>query len=190
MFPVAYAQANFKGEWFSGKQVRGVNWLADLLKRLSAAAALSEMYTNHCVRATVVTKLHDSGMANANIRAITGHRSDESVERYMRVQTDANVEAAPRNLSNAMAEPCRVGNDRGRNSEKKQISADNRTFTLELEDIGEEAGGSDMTSAEGALKANGVTFTNCTNCTFNIYIHEEVKHGKMTDIGNVLKRYE
>ena len=88
----------------------------------------------------------------------------------MRVQTDANVEAASRNLCNAMAEPCRVGNDRGRNSEKKQISADNRTFTLELEDIGEEAGGSDTTSAEGALKANGVTLTNCTNCTFNIYM--------------------
>jgi integrase len=78
------------------------HWLGDLLKRVSTAANLSQTYTNHCVRATVVTKLHESGLPTADIRAITGHKNDQSIERYKRIQTENSMLAASQALAKNM----------------------------------------------------------------------------------------
>jgi integrase len=54
------------------------------MKRISEAAGLSNVYTAHCVRATVVTELHDAGYSTETIAKVTGHKQAASVERCIR----------------------------------------------------------------------------------------------------------
>ena len=61
-------------------------------------AILSKAYTNHSVRVTVVSELHNQGFKTSQIAQITGHKSRESVARYIRHTRDE----ARRNLSDAL----------------------------------------------------------------------------------------
>ncbi|PAA47531.1 hypothetical protein BOX15_Mlig018289g4 [Macrostomum lignano] len=77
--------ANFRssGKWYS-KSAVGVNTLGPLMKKISTSAGLSKPYTAHCVRATVITELHDAGFNVETIAKVTGHKRGASVERYIR----------------------------------------------------------------------------------------------------------
>lgn len=61
-----------------------MNTLSSLMKSIADSAGLSKPYTAHCVRATVVTELHDAGFPLENIARVTGHKSSTSVEKYIR----------------------------------------------------------------------------------------------------------
>ena len=73
---------------FSAKAVRGKDWLGNFMVHLSKVVELSKRYTNHCIRVTVVSRLHDAGYNNSDIAAITGHKSETSVQRYVRYKSD------------------------------------------------------------------------------------------------------
>lgn len=70
--------------FYSSKQVRGVNFLGDFMKKLSKRLKLSKDYTNHCVRCTTVSRAKESGMSNSDVCLITGHKDQRSVDRYDR----------------------------------------------------------------------------------------------------------
>uniref|UniRef100_A0A1I8J2G2 Phage_integrase domain-containing protein n=1 Tax=Macrostomum lignano TaxID=282301 RepID=A0A1I8J2G2_9PLAT len=76
-------QVGPNGIWYT-KQAVGINTLGPLMKTISAKANLSKPYTGHCVRATVVTELHEAGYAVETIAKVTGNKSSTSVERYIR----------------------------------------------------------------------------------------------------------
>ena len=63
----------------------GHNTLSDMIPQLSVRANLSKRYTNHCVRASVITDLKDAGYANHEVCAITGHKNEGSIESYDRL---------------------------------------------------------------------------------------------------------
>ena len=69
------------GPWFDA-QVLGVNYLSQMMKNISIDAELSEVYTNHCIRATSVTVLDDCGVEARHIMAVSGHRSEGSIRSY------------------------------------------------------------------------------------------------------------
>ena len=75
--------------------VLGHSILQDMMSRLSVKANLSKRYTNHCVRATVVTTLKDVGYDNHEICAITGHHSIASVQSYDRLERAGSKRPAP-----------------------------------------------------------------------------------------------
>lgn len=52
------------------------------MSNISEAATLSERYMNHCIRATTVTRLCDSGIDPQDIVAVTGHRCVASISSY------------------------------------------------------------------------------------------------------------
>ena len=52
------------------------------MKRISKDVSLSENYTNHCLRATVITNLGAVGFEARHIKAIYGHKSDETIKSY------------------------------------------------------------------------------------------------------------
>ena len=58
------------------------------MKDISEKAKLQRLYTNHCVRVTVVSNLRDAGFEAQDIAAVTGHKSTASVERYVRRKRD------------------------------------------------------------------------------------------------------
>ena len=67
--------------WFEARPV-GVNTLDAMMKSISEAASLSQIYTNHCVRATAITLWSNAGIPNRHIMAISGHRNEQSLAHY------------------------------------------------------------------------------------------------------------
>ena len=49
---------------------------------MSTAAEITPHLINHCVRATAVTVLSDHNVEARHIKAVTGHKSDSSIESY------------------------------------------------------------------------------------------------------------
>ena len=52
------------------------------MRNLARRAFILPYYTNHSMRATTVTILSSNNVETWQIRAITGHKSDASIERY------------------------------------------------------------------------------------------------------------
>lgn len=73
------------GPWFANAPL-GHNQLSQMMALLSVRAKLSTRYTNHCVRASVVTDLKEAGYANHEVMAITGHRNESSLKSYDRIE--------------------------------------------------------------------------------------------------------
>lgn len=68
---------------WSGNQPKGKNTLVCMMSNISKAAKLSNIYTNHCVRATCITVLSESGFEASHILTISGHRNEQSVRNYV-----------------------------------------------------------------------------------------------------------
>ena len=58
-----------------------------MMKEISSAAKLSQIYTNHCMRATSVTLLDRAGIPVHRIMQVSGHRNEGSVKVYCERQT-------------------------------------------------------------------------------------------------------
>ena len=67
--------------WYENRPL-GVNKLGNMMKDISAAAGLSTIYTNHCVRATSITLWSNAGLTNRHIMSISGHRNEQSLQHY------------------------------------------------------------------------------------------------------------
>lgn len=86
--------------WFDRSPL-GVNTLGNMMKEISLAAKLSQIYTNHSVRSTSVTLLDRAGVPVHRIMQVSGHRNESSVRVYCERQTlqqqqqCSNILAAP-----------------------------------------------------------------------------------------------
>ena len=68
-------------EWYDAAPV-GRDPLNTTMKEISKNAKLSMIYTNHCIRASVVTNLDEDGFKARDIMATTGHKSESSIRSY------------------------------------------------------------------------------------------------------------
>lgn len=71
----------FEEEWYIN-QVVGRDTLNDTMKVLSYNAGLSKIYTNHCIRATVVDVMQEHEFKNREIMFTTGHKNESSLNSY------------------------------------------------------------------------------------------------------------
>jgi len=78
----------------------GKTILSDFMKNLSKKLNLSKIYTNHCIRVTVVTIMREKNFPVKDIMLVTGHKNTSSVERYDRKRRDSDF----RNLSAKLSE--------------------------------------------------------------------------------------
>lgn len=69
--------------WFHNGVI-GRDKLNDTMKNLSKSAKLSKIYTNHCIRATVVSTLEENNVNGRVIIATTNHKSESSIKHYAR----------------------------------------------------------------------------------------------------------
>ncbi|XP_078365179.1 uncharacterized protein LOC144649538 [Oculina patagonica] len=69
------------GVWYCNSPV-GEKMLSNMMKQMSTAAGIVPHLTNHCVGATSVTVLSDCNVEARHIKAVTGHKSDTSIESY------------------------------------------------------------------------------------------------------------
>ena len=89
----------FEKYWYNGKHI-GINSIGGLMKRISKDAKLSQVYTNHCIRATSVTVLCNEGHEVNDIIAISGHKHPSSLIPYTRKVGDCKR----RKMSNTLTE--------------------------------------------------------------------------------------
>ena len=67
--------------WYDD-QVVGRDPLNELMKTISKDAQLSMKYTNHSIRATMITKLDEKGFEARHIQAVSGHKSENTIKCY------------------------------------------------------------------------------------------------------------
>jgi hypothetical protein len=56
--------------------------LGKFIKAISIDAGLSQLYTNHCIRASCITALDDGGMEARHIMNVSGRKSETSINSY------------------------------------------------------------------------------------------------------------
>lgn len=76
-------QKPIKDLWYSTKPV-GHLTLEKTVNRMCREVGISGYYTNHYLRATAATRLHQSGVEEQEIMERTGHRSTEAIRSYKR----------------------------------------------------------------------------------------------------------
>ena len=91
-----YTRNAFRDEddfWYTTKPV-GVNKMDTFLQDLSQKCGLSRIYTNHSLRATAATLLHQQDFPAQSVQSITGHKSLSSLSIYQRTSTKQKIQMA------------------------------------------------------------------------------------------------
>ena len=88
------------GPWNDGQAV-GVITLGSMMKNISIDAELSNIYTNHCIRATSVAILDQCGFEALHIMSVSGRRSESSIRFYSRTDSDLK-----KNMSRELSKFC------------------------------------------------------------------------------------
>ena len=85
---ILYVQAktgkNFSvsdSSWYTMKPI-GINTLGNFMKTISKRLGLNIHYSNHSIRATVVTLLSSKGLEARQIMRLTKHKSESSLRSY------------------------------------------------------------------------------------------------------------
>ena len=79
--------------WFTKKPV-GIHTLQKFLPNLSKKCGLSQIYTNHSIRSTAATLLHQDKFDPTAVKSITGHKSLSSLAVYQRTSSEQKIEMA------------------------------------------------------------------------------------------------
>lgn len=143
--------------WFDRSPL-GVNMLGSMMKEISLAANLSQIYTNHCVRATSVTLLDRAGVPVHRIMQISGHRNESSVKVYCERQTLQQQQQCSEILASTVATTSALA-VRNENSSPTQV---NREITYQNNAM------YSATSSPKFVDFGNAKFVNC-NFSFNNY---------------------
>ena len=100
-FPKRFWKGPEESVWFENRCV-GTNKLGSMMKELSKAANLSQLYTNHCIRATAITLWSDAGLSNRHIMTLSGHRNENSLKSYNARPSSQQLQACSNVLSSAL----------------------------------------------------------------------------------------
>lgn len=68
--------------WYESERKLGHSTLENLLRKMTERAGVEPYLTNHSLRATTVTVLSAKNVETRQIKAITGHKSDASIESH------------------------------------------------------------------------------------------------------------
>ena len=109
-----------KKVWYA-RQRRGSSWFSGLMSTISKLAGLGKIYTNSCMRPTVVTEMLSAGYDTRQVMEFTKHKSEGMVQHYSRqmerMNKDDKVKAAALTTSSGRTK-MRRGQGSGSNSRK------------------------------------------------------------------------
>ena len=80
----------------------GKNYLGNRMKSISKEAELSRAYTNHCIRATVITQLNNAGFESRTIATLSGHRNEDSIKSYCKDASSIQKRGMSQSLANTL----------------------------------------------------------------------------------------
>jgi len=73
-----------------------------MMKIISVGAELSQIYTNHSVRASAITLLSDANVPDRHIMFVSGHSSEQSLAHYSSRPSVTQLESVSDTISNAV----------------------------------------------------------------------------------------
>lgn len=117
------------GRWYCNMPV-GHNTLGQMMKRMSLAAGLSQIYTNHCTRATASKTLGDASFDRSDIIKITGHRDTRSLDTYIGGASSSKKRALSDTLSGLTCQ----GNPQGNSKSTDHYIGQTDQIIMNLED--------------------------------------------------------
>ena len=85
--------------WFKCEPL-GKNIVTKMMSTLSRKAGLSQVYTNHCVRAS--TSLHKAGIEGRRIRQLTKHKNESRLAHYVSGSSSAQKRECSEILSGSL----------------------------------------------------------------------------------------
>jgi len=100
-FPKRFWKGPEESVWFENRCL-GANKLGSMMKELSKAAHLSQVYTNHCIRATAITLWWDSGLSYRHAMTLSGHRNENSLKSYNARPSSQQLQVCSNVLSSAL----------------------------------------------------------------------------------------
>ena len=89
------------GCWFKCEPL-GKSVITKMMPTLSRNAGLSQVYTNHCVRASTVTALHKAGIEGRRICQLTKHKNESSLAHYVSGSSSAQKRECSEILSGSL----------------------------------------------------------------------------------------
>jgi len=87
--------------WYENRPL-GTNELKSMMKDISKRAALSQIYTNHSLRATAITLWSDAYICSRHIMNISRHHNEESIKHYDTWPSSSK----PRQCSDVLSAAC------------------------------------------------------------------------------------
>ena len=128
-------------EWFEGRVV-GKDPLERFMKFLSEELKLSINYTNHSIRATVITTLDQNGFEARHIMKLSSHKNEATIKEYAVKCPDTKKREMCDSLSNAIkpkkskitSATCTVSVNPEHDMTPNDIVASLPTFNLEVMD--------------------------------------------------------
>ncbi len=82
LFQKAHDNYYKDGIWYENSAI-GKNKLNTYMQKMSELGNLSKIYTNHCIRKTVVVRLDEAGFVAKEIMNVTGHKFAASFDPYL-----------------------------------------------------------------------------------------------------------
>lgn len=83
------------------------------MKKMSVDAKTSRIYTNHCIRATTTRILATANVQRSDIKIVTGHKSEASLEPYITGALGATT-GTKRKLSNILSKAVSTASSRAK----------------------------------------------------------------------------
>ncbi|CAG2230190.1 unnamed protein product [Mytilus edulis] len=109
----------------------GEKKLSTFMSELSKKCKLSIVYTNHSIRATGATVLSQNMYGSAQIMAVTGHKSVQSLTTYQRVDTNEKIKMG-KTISDNLVQRAVIASNHTCNRSK---SDDSGSFMEQIQDI-------------------------------------------------------
>jgi site-specific recombinase XerD len=122
-------------KWYSDQEVVGKNTLCDAMKNISKDASLSKTYTNHCIRASVVTNLSEAGVPPQEIQLVTGHRKIETVQLYDKKVSVSKRIRLSHKLTDCMSSSHEQNDLKDQNAKQQNISVEISSSEETLKDL-------------------------------------------------------
>ena len=146
----------------------GVNTIGLFMKKISNRLELSKSYTNHSIRATVVTTLADNGIEARQIMNVTGHKCESS----LRSSNNDNSVAQKRNISSILAADNSSSSENknqatSNSSEEENLQHHQKDKIMKIIDINSTATSNIRKNVSTTNGAPYYFISNNSNCTFN-----------------------
>ena len=157
--------------WYCNSPL-GKHKLENLLSEMSKKAGLATIYTSHCLRATSVTILKASGLENARVKSVTGHKTDSAVENYHKRPTLEQQVESSAIVSDFVAGPtqCQVGRERALMEIQQNHHVKESGFQVQAASTSSQVASASHVSVEHSVNPSGQSFSagQFHNCIFNI----------------------